>query len=86
MDLTWSSPPTFFWRVLSDVETLSDHLYIETGVDTTLAERVLGRCPGWVPKVGRWALRTLDGDKLVAAAMMAVACNDAMIVPGRTTR
>ncbi|XP_011858169.1 PREDICTED: uncharacterized protein LOC105555737 [Vollenhovia emeryi] len=81
IDLTWTSPAaaawTESWRVLEEVETLSDHLYIETSL-TRLTARGAGD-----PEAGtrvRWAVSKLDRDALLA---MLIAANWARPGPMR---
>nr|XP_012145702.1 PREDICTED: uncharacterized protein LOC100883183 [Megachile rotundata] len=70
VDLTWASPAAArdvaSWRVVEEVETLSDHRYIRVDFSSDTPCR-RGRRPP--PK--RWALKRLDKDMLVAAAVAA---------------
>jgi hypothetical protein len=63
VDLTWSSPAAArwveSWGVLDDVETLSDHLYIEVAVRVTPRD-VLDRRARNAAVSKRWALTKLD--------------------------
>ncbi|XP_029158398.1 uncharacterized protein LOC114940770 [Nylanderia fulva] len=70
VDFTWMTRPAARmvkkWRVATEIETLSDHRYIEISVAITtkeVAERRLQREA--VSK--RWALRKLDTDMFMAA-------------------
>ncbi|RLU18068.1 hypothetical protein DMN91_010311 [Ooceraea biroi] len=67
VDLTWASPAVARrmteWRVLSVVETLSDHRYIYGAVSAPHCRGTGGSRPR------RWAVGKLDGDRLVAALL-----------------
>lgn len=67
VDLTWASPQAARlvkgWRVLADVESLSDHVHIEMELLSPTGPQA-GRSSS-IPK--RWSLAKLDGDMLAAA-------------------
>lgn len=66
IDVTWASPSTMGridgWEVLSEFESLSDHLYIEI--------RLSGMTGGHPSTPRRWSVKRLDEDKLVAALLI----------------
>lgn len=69
VDLTWVSPRAALgfrsWRVLAEVESLSDHVFIEyeLSISEVSRQEERDRTPA------RWTLRKMDGDKLIAALM-----------------
>ncbi|XP_070168816.1 uncharacterized protein [Polyergus mexicanus] len=74
-DLSWATPAAArvvsSWRVATECETLSDHLYIEV-VLTATRHGVLSRSQGRgdaLPR--RWALKKLNSDRLIAAVLAA---------------
>ncbi|XP_026830885.1 uncharacterized protein LOC113563438 [Ooceraea biroi] len=72
VDLTWASPAlarrVSGWRVLSGVETLSDHRYVSMVVSPPSGSAPRQRGTGG-PRPRRWALKGLSGDRLVAALL-----------------
>lgn len=70
VDLAWAAPAAARmvknWRVLTDVETMSDHTYIR--FDICNEDMLLRRDRGWGPI--RWSLKNLDEDMLVAAFLV----------------
>lgn len=66
VDTTWASPSAvrlvMGWKVVTDVETLSDHTYIE--VELGVSRRLSSSAPK------RWATKKLDEDLMVAALMI----------------
>lgn len=66
VDLTWASPlarrNVVSWRVLSDVESLSDHVYIEMVMEDFRQDPTQGD-----GRAKRWSIDKLDQDLLVAA-------------------
>ncbi|XP_071579936.1 uncharacterized protein [Temnothorax nylanderi] len=72
VDLTWANHlaerKIRGWRVVTDQETLSDHLYIEMMVRATPPE-LLARRRDADKKRQRWALKKLDKDLLKAAVL-----------------
>ncbi|XP_029173718.1 uncharacterized protein LOC114942512 [Nylanderia fulva] len=75
VDLTWMTRPAARmaqrWRVAAEVETLSDHKYIEISVAMTTKE-VAERRRIREANFRRWALRKLDEDMLMAALIAAM--------------
>ncbi|XP_070171298.1 uncharacterized protein, partial [Polyergus mexicanus] len=72
-DLSWATPAAArfvsSWRVATECETLSDHLYIEM-VLTAARHGVLSRSQGWGgARPRRWALRKLNSDRLIVAVL-----------------
>lgn len=75
IDITWATPPAARfvrdWRVVTELKTFSDHLYIELALGTT-RHHVLGcaknRGDG---RSRRWALHKLDPDRLMGAVLAA---------------
>ncbi|CAG4955271.1 unnamed protein product [Colias eurytheme] len=71
VDVTFASPPLARciqdWRVLVDVETLSDHRYIRFSVSTPSTAN--SRFPAGERRP-RWALGTLDKELLIEAAIV----------------
>nr|XP_034195161.1 uncharacterized protein LOC117611331 [Osmia lignaria] len=67
VDLSFATPPAARmvqrWRVVEEAETLSDHLYIRLDISTTT------RRPARGPPPLRWALKRMDEDALMAAAL-----------------
>ncbi|XP_029176608.1 uncharacterized protein LOC114944731 [Nylanderia fulva] len=70
VDLTWMTRSAIrmaqSWRVAMEIETLSDHRYIEISVATTTKE-VAERRRKIEASFRRWALRKLDKDMFMAA-------------------
>ncbi|XP_070529759.1 uncharacterized protein [Cardiocondyla obscurior] len=70
VDLTWASPSmrtlVYNWRVADDVDSLSDHRYIFMTLSATRSA-LQTRSSAEVPRGRRWALRSLDQDKFLAA-------------------
>jgi len=72
VDVTFGSPPVarkvVGWRVMTGSETLSDHRYIRWDVSgPSLGDRLCP--PGGAPLPPRLALKRLDEDTLMAAAL-----------------
>lgn len=69
VDLSWASPSASrmirSWRVLVDVESLSDHVHIEIELETPRKTRHWDRAGA--PR--RWAVKKMDTDKMVAALL-----------------
>lgn len=70
VDLTWASPQAAAgfrsWKVLTEEESLSDHVFIEFELWTALGnyQTDRGRYPA------RWSMKKLDPDKLIAALLI----------------
>jgi len=58
------------WRVGSEVESLSDHRYVFTDIDTTLVGPTIERT--MLKAFPRWAVGRMDSDLLEAAAIFVV--------------
>ncbi|XP_053990083.1 uncharacterized protein LOC128882499 [Hylaeus volcanicus] len=74
VDLSWSTPAAARlvsgWRVAEEVESLSDHLYILMDVSAAPQYHpARGPARGRPPR--RWALKRLENDALMAAALAA---------------
>ncbi|XP_053989863.1 uncharacterized protein LOC128882309, partial [Hylaeus volcanicus] len=74
VDLSWATPAAARlvsgWRVAEEVESVSDHLYILMDVSAAPQYHpARGPAPGRPPR--RWALKRLEKDALMAAALAA---------------
>ncbi|XP_053989821.1 uncharacterized protein LOC128882262 [Hylaeus volcanicus] len=74
VDLSWATPAASRlvsgWRVVEEVESLSDHPYIFMDVSAAPQYHpARGPTPGRPPR--RWALKRLEKDALMAAALVA---------------
>ncbi|XP_071653256.1 uncharacterized protein [Temnothorax longispinosus] len=73
VDLTWASPAIARrvegWRVAEEIETLSDHLFVEMSLPVTLRE-VRARRIEAENRFPRWAHRKIDGDMLRASVKL----------------
>jgi hypothetical protein len=74
VDVTFATPAIatrmLGWRVLEDVETLSDHLYIRFGLRVSDAGRVQPLAAGRRGTFPKWALGSLDREAAKEAAMI----------------
>lgn len=74
VDVTFASPTVARsvrgWRVLENVETLSDHLYIRFSVSPSPAAPDPRHSGRRTPMSPRWALRSLDVEALVEASIV----------------
>ncbi|XP_071650764.1 uncharacterized protein [Temnothorax longispinosus] len=79
IDLTWATPDlarrVSEWRVAEEIESLSDHLFIEMSLPVTPPE-VQARRREANARFPRWALKKLDGDLLKASISTALWVND----------
>ncbi|XP_029155925.1 uncharacterized protein LOC114928759 [Nylanderia fulva] len=75
VDLTWVTPSASRlvsgWRVLAEIETISDHRYVEFSVGAFPRE-VIERRRNREAVSQRWALRKLDQDAFLAAVEAAL--------------
>ncbi|XP_071652698.1 uncharacterized protein [Temnothorax longispinosus] len=79
IDLTWATPDlarrVSEWRVTEEIESLSDHLFIEMSLPVTPPE-VRARRREANARFPRWALKKLNGDLLKASISTALWVND----------
>ncbi|CAH2056234.1 unnamed protein product, partial [Iphiclides podalirius] len=74
VDLSFASPAVAQavrdWRVMGEVETLSDHLYIRFSVSSSRGMQLVPAFPAMASTFPRWALAGLDVDLLKEAAIV----------------
>lgn len=86
VDVTFASPSLAHrvqdWRVLEDVETMSDHRYIRFDVSIFPAPQISPRQNSW-HRSNRWALKRLDREALELAVIVLAwspLCNESSMV------
>ncbi|XP_072766437.1 uncharacterized protein [Anoplolepis gracilipes] len=75
VDLTWASPATLNkvleWRVATEVETLSDHMYIVYGLVVTPEQVLQRRQLRETTSPRRWSTKKMNEDAFMASILLA---------------